>query len=75
MKEVVTSEVTGKTYNPRDVVRILNMQQACKYIKAKCYPLDIYPSIDFKTGQDVLVWLFNREETKDLYRAWCDHEL
>ena len=71
----VTSEVTGKTYDPKKVVRILNMQQACKYIKARCYPLDIYPSIDFKTGNDVLVYLFDRDQSKELYRLWCNHEL
>lgn len=26
MKDLVTSEVTGITYNPKDVVRILNMK-------------------------------------------------
>lgn len=75
MKDLMTSDVTGKTYNPSKCVRILNSLQACKYIKNQCLPLDIYPSIDFKTGQDVLVYLFDREESKELYSAWCDHTL
>lgn len=75
MKDLMTSEVTGKTYNPSKCVRILNSLQACKYIKNQCLPLDIYPSIDFKTGQDVLVYLFDRDESKELYSAWCDHTL
>lgn len=75
MKDLVKSEVTGKTYDPARCVRILNSLQACKYIKAQCLPLDIYTSIDQKTGQDVLVFLFDRNESKDLYTAWCNHEL
>ena len=75
MKDLVTSEITGKTYDPAKCVRILNSLQACKYIKAQCFPLDIYTSIDQKTGQDVLVFLFDRNESKDLYTAWCNHTL
>lgn len=75
MKDLVSSDVTGKTYDPTKCVRILNSLQACKYIKNQCLPLDIYPSIDFKTGQDVLVYLFDREESKQLYSAWCEHTL
>ncbi len=59
--DLVTSEVTGATYNPAKCVRILNSLQACKYIKHQCYPLDIYASIDTKTGQDILVYLFDRQ--------------
>ena len=33
MKELVTSEVTGKTYDPAKCIRILNSLQACKYMK------------------------------------------
>ena len=76
MKDLVTSEVTGKTYDPSRCVRILNSLQACRYIKNHCLPVDIYPSIDFKTGQDVLVFLFEKsEENQRLYQLWCDHKL
>lgn len=72
---LVTSEVTGKTYDPSKVVRILNQQQACKYTLNHCLPLDIYPSIDFKTGKDVLVYIFDKEESAPLYTKWLNHEL
>lgn len=71
----ITSEVTGKTYDPTKAVRILNTLQAAKYMKRRCFPLDIYPSIDFKTGQDVLVYIFDREQSKELYSLWCEHKL
>ena len=75
MKELVTSETTGKTYDPSKCVRILNALQACKYVKGSCELLDIYPSIDFKTGQDVFVYIFDREQSAPLYSKWCDHTL
>lgn len=76
MKDLVTSEVTGKTYDPSKAVRILNSLQCAKYMKNHCYPVDIYPSIDFKTGQDVLVYIFERtDENQKLYQMWCDHTL
>ena len=75
MKDLITSDVTGKTYDPAKCVRILNSLQAAKYIKNKCYPLDVYASIDFKTGQDVCVYIFDRQESAPLYDAWCNHTL
>ena len=45
-------------------------------MKHRCYPVDIYPSIDYKTGQDVLVYIFERnDQNKELYQFWCDHKL
>lgn len=75
MKDFVTSDVTGKIYDPTKCVRILNSLQACKYMKNQCLPLDMYPSIDFKTGQDVIVYIFDREQSAPLYSKWCDHTL
>ena len=38
-------------------------------------PIDIYPSQDFKTGKPMLVYLFIREDTKELYDKWCKREV
>ena len=38
-------------------------------------PVDIYPSLDFKTNKPIFVYLFNRAETSDLYDKWCNHEV
>jgi len=35
-------------------------------------PLDIYPSIDFKTNNPVLVFLFDRASSKEAYNRWCE---
>lgn len=70
--DMVHSEITGKDYYPSQVVRIINIRQACSYMRLGKIPVDIYPSIDFKTNNPVLVILFNREDTKDAYERWCD---
>lgn len=75
MKDYIISETTRKKYAVQDVVRILNPKQQLLYIKSGLYPLDLYVSIDSKTGKDVLVMLFSKEESYPLYQKWCDHEL
>ena len=75
MKDYIVSEATRKKYEVKDVVRILNPKQQLLYIKSGLYPLDLYVSIDNKTGKDVLVMLFSKEESYPLYQKWCDHEL
>lgn len=34
-------------------------------------PVDIYISRDFKTNKPIVCFLFLRDETKDVYDAWC----
>lgn len=77
MKNV--SEVTGKTYTVEDMVRIVNPKQAATYMANGAMPLDIYPSdfVEDKTQPPDyrLVYFFNRNETRDLFRRWCNHSL
>lgn len=72
--EMVHSDVTGKDYNIRRAVRILNIRQVCTYMNLNIKPLDIYPSVDFKTNDPVLVFIFDREETRDAYKRWKESE-
>lgn len=75
MKEKVMSNTTGREYCPSEVVRILNPRQATLYIANGAELLDIYASKDFRTNEPVLVFIFNRAATLDLYDAWCKREL
>lgn len=72
---MVKSNFTGKTYNPSKTVRILNMQQVAAYLNYGLELLDLYPSKDIKTGKPILVFIFDREKSKDAYDKWCKHEL
>ena len=71
----VESNLHPRDYAPSEVCRILNMRQALLYIKSGLYPIDMYTSIDGKTGNDVLVMIFDKELSYPLYQAWCNHEL
>ena len=66
--------------NPRDyvtseVVRIINPKQQLLYAKNSIYPIDMYTSIDERTNNAVLVMIFLKEETTEVYQKWCNYEL
>ena len=71
MKTYVTSRISESVYAAEDVVRILNYQQAIYYINNGLKLLDVYTSINHKTKQPLLVYIFNREDTRDVYDSWC----
>ena len=72
MKETMQSDRTGITYIPADSIRILNIKQAGFYMENSATLLAVYPSKDFKTGDDIVVFVFDKKETFDLYRKWMD---
>lgn len=71
---MVKSNFTGKTYDPKKTIRILNAQQAAAYIKHGIVLLDLWLSKD-KEGKPILVFIFDKEESKEVYDLWCKHEL
>jgi len=74
MKEYITSDTTGKTYCPDDTIRLLNYRQLLFYMNKGVPILDFYPSKDFKTGQDVLVFLVNKKDSQKAYREWMGYD-
>lgn len=64
-----------RDYLLKDVVRIVNPKQQLLYIKNQVYPIDIYTSVDDKTGNSIIVMIFLKSDTSEVYRKWCDHEL
>lgn len=69
------SKISGESYRLKDVVRIIDQKQQKLYIKHETYPIDMYTTSDLNTGEDLLVMLFSREETQQLYTLWKKHEL
>ena len=52
---------------------IINPKQAAFYWGDKgIKPHDIYPSKENKTGQNIIVFVFNRDETYNAYQEWMD---
>lgn len=70
---LVESYSTGRTYNPHDVVRLVNTKQVCFYMKHGVELVDIYPSKDFKTNEDILVFVVNKHNTQEVYKMWMDN--
>lgn len=71
----VSSNLTPITYRTNEVVRVVNDKQFKLYVKNGAYPVDVYSSIDEKTGQGIIVYVFKRNDTCDLYKKWLNHEL
>lgn len=75
MKELIVSETTGKTYDPAKAVRIVNYKQATAYIANGAELLDLYPSKSHRNNEPLLVYIFDRAATTDLYDKWCNYAL
>jgi hypothetical protein len=74
MKDIIITNLRPQNYSPKDVCRIVNQKQMKLYVKNKVYPIDMYSSLD-NDGNDIVVYIFLKEDTKDLYQAWIAHEL
>lgn len=65
----IVSRTTGRKYYPSDCVRLVNLNQVEKYLHHGATVYDIYIS------NKSVVFVFNREETQDLYAKWRNREL
>lgn len=74
MKEKVRSNLTGKEYFISDAIRLINIRQIATYIALGLMPWDVYTSVDFKTNDPVLVFIYGREQTKEAYKRWKESE-
>ena len=72
MKEYITSDTTGRTYCPSDSIRLLNVRQLVFYMNHGVEILDFYPSKDFKTGEDVLVFIVDKKASQKVYKMWTE---
>ena len=70
MPELVQSLLTGKTYSLSKAVRIVSIRQAIFYMSKGVQPVDAYVSTDFKTNEPILVFIFFKSETQELYAEW-----
>ena len=67
---MMKSSLTGEYFDESDSIRIINPKQACYYWSRGIKPLSIYPSQDFKSGEPILVFLFSKTKTKEVYEEW-----
>ena len=69
------SKISGNEYSLNNIVRIVDPKQQKLYIKSGVYPIDMYVTKDLYSDNDILVMLFSKEDTKELYIKWKNHEL
>nr|DAP64383.1 MAG TPA: hypothetical protein [Caudoviricetes sp.] len=72
---MIKTNLKSRDYSIHEVVRIVNPKQYLLYIKNDVYPIDMYTSIDEDTNNIILAVVFLKEETTDVYKKWCNHEL
>ncbi len=68
------SNLRPRPYYVNEVVRIVNPKQMRFYVSKGIYPIDMYVSEDDWDNQ-IVVYIFLREETQDLYQKWINHDL
>ena len=66
------SNITGRHFDLFNSVSILNIQQICFYLSKNVRPMDIKVSQD-KNGKNVLVFMFDKDESRDAYILWCNY--
>lgn len=69
------SKINGLKYSLSETVRISDPKQQKLYIKHNAYPIDMYTTKNLEKTDDVLIMLFNKKDTKDLYIKWKNREL
>lgn len=73
---MVKSRINNTEYNAFETCKILNLQQAIRYLANGVKLIDLYTSRDKDdpTNQK-LVFVFNRRDSRWAYDLWCKHEL
>lgn len=71
----IQTNLKPRDYNLHEIIRIINPKQCLLYIKSGVYPIDMYTSVDERTNNAVLVMIFLKEETTEVYKKWCNYEL
>jgi hypothetical protein len=71
----VKSNLAAIEYNSTESVRIVNQKQQLFYLSNEVYPIDIYTSYDGKNDRKIIVMIFRKNETKELYQKWCNYDV
>lgn len=71
----IYSRATGRKYKASKVCRVINPKQAALYLKNGLELLDVYYSLNFDTGDPVVVFIFDKQASYPFYELWKDREL
>ena len=70
MNNLITPSFQTRAYDPKKSVAIRDRWQSFLYIKHHAKPLDI-----FVDANDNLVMIFDKEETRELYKLYREYKL
>lgn len=70
----IESSLKPRSYNEKEIIRIYNRDQQTFYIDSGIYPIDLYPSYSPKNDRKIIVMIFLRNDTKEVYMKWKNYE-
>nr|DAV77191.1 MAG TPA: hypothetical protein [Caudoviricetes sp.] len=70
----IESNLKPRSYNEKEIIRIYNRDQQTFYIDSGIYPIDLYPSYSPKNDRKIIVMIFLRNDTKEVYMKWKNYE-
>lgn len=70
---VIVSNLKCGKYTEKDIIRIYNRDQQTFYVDSGVYPIDLYTSYAPKNNRKIIVMIFNRNDTKDVYQNWMSY--
>lgn len=72
---VLTNLCDARDYHLNEINRICNVKQQMFYMDNDVFPIDMYTSYDDRHDRKIIVMIFEREKTKDLYKKWCNYDI
>ena len=70
----IESNLKPRSYNEKEIIRIYNRDQQTFYIDSGIYPIDLYPSYIPKNDRKIIVMIFLKNDTKEVYMKWKNYE-
>lgn len=71
---IIKTNLTPKNYSEKNVIRIFNRDQQTFYIDSNVYPIDLYTSYNPKNDKKIIVMIFVKEDTQEVYKKWRNYE-
>lgn len=72
---MIETNLKSRNYTLNEVNRICNVKQQIFYMNSGVFPIDMYLGYDDKNDRKIIVMIFEREKTKELYKKWCNYDL
>lgn len=70
----IESNLKPRSYNEKEIIRIYNRDQQTFYIDSGIYHIDLYPSYSPKNDRKIIVMIFLKNDTKEVYMKWKNYE-